>query len=74
MRATAANSGRRKRPRGRQQMDLFDSVGPTANAAPRWPQLPERSRSALTELMARLILAYAATAVALPTKEARDDL
>lgn len=57
MRATAANSGRHKRPRGRQQMDLFDSARPEACGAPLWPELPERARSALTELMARLILA-----------------
>lgn len=73
MRATtAANSGRHKRPRGRQQMDLFDSVRP--GGAPLWPELPERARSALTELLARLILAHAATAVPLPAKEAGDDL
>ncbi len=78
MRATrttaAANSGRHKGPRGRQQMDLFDSARPEAGAAPLWPELPEQDRSALTELMARLILAHAATAVPLPAKEADDDL
>lgn len=75
MRATTtANSGRHKRPRGCQQMDLFDSVRPKADGAPLWPQLPERARSALTELMARLILAHAATAVPLPAKEAGDNL
>ena len=72
--ATAATNGRHKRPRGRQQMDLFDSARPQAGGAPLWPELPERARSALTELMARLILAHAATAVPLPAKEAGDDL
>jgi len=71
--AAAANSGRHKRRRGRQQMDLFDSARPEAGGA-LWPELPERARSALTELMARLILAHAATAVPLPAKEAGDDL
>ncbi len=71
---TAANSGRHKPPRGRQQMDLFDSARPKADSAPLWPELPERARSALTELMARVILAHAATAVPLPTKEAGNDL
>jgi len=72
--ATAANGGRRKRPRGRQQMDLFDSARPESGGAPLWPELPERARAALTKLMARLILDHAATAVPLPAKEARDDL
>lgn len=72
--ATAANSGRQKRPRERQQMDLFDSVRSEADGTPLWPELPERARSALTELMARLILAHAAMAVSLPAKEAGDDL
>ena len=72
--ATAANSGRHKRPRGRQQMDLFDSANLAAGGAPLWSELPERVRSALTELMARLILAHVATAVPLPAKEASDDL
>lgn len=71
---TAANSGRHKLMRGRQQMDLFDSVRPEAGGAPLWPELPERARSALTELMAQLILAHAATVVPLPAKEAGDDL
>jgi delta 1-pyrroline-5-carboxylate dehydrogenase len=72
--ATAANSGRHKRPRGREQMDLFDSVRLKADGAPLWPDLPERARSALTELMARLILAHAAKVIPLPAKEAGDDL
>lgn len=72
--ATAAISGRHKRPRGRQQMDLFDSARPAAGGAPLWPELPEPARSALTELMARLILAHATTAVPLPAKEDGDDL
>jgi len=72
--ATAANSGRHKGPRGRQQMDLFDRAKPEAGGAPLWPELPDRARSALTELMARLILAHAAAAVPLPAKEAGDDL
>ncbi|MCV9941274.1 hypothetical protein OIU35_33490 [Boseaceae bacterium BT-24-1] len=73
--ATAANSGRHKRPRGRQQMDLFDSARPEAGGAPLWPELPERARSALMELMAQLILDHAAKAVPLlPAKEADDDL
>jgi hypothetical protein len=55
-------------------MDLFDSARPKADSAPLWPELPERARSALTELMARVILAHAATAVPLPTKEAGNDL
>ena len=72
--ATAANSGRQKRPRVRQQMDLFDSARPESGGAPHWPELPEQARSALTDLMARLILAHAATAVPLPAREAGDDL
>ncbi len=72
--ATAANSGRQKRPRVRQQMDLFDIAKPESGGAPLWPELPERARSALTDLMARLILAHAAAAVPLPAKEAGDDL
>lgn len=72
--ATAAYRGRHKRLRGSQQMDLFDSARPEASGAPLWPELPERARSALTELMARLILAHAATAVPFPAKEAGDDL
>lgn len=73
---TTANSGRhkRKRPSGCQQMDLFDSAKLEARDAPLWPELPERARSALTELMARMILAHAATAVPLPAKEDGDDL
>lgn len=75
MRATtAADSGRHKRPRGGQQIDLFDSARPLAGGAPLWPELPERARSALTELMAQLILAHAAMTVLLPAKEAGDDL
>jgi len=63
--ATAATSVRHKRPRGRQQMDLFDSARPEAGGAPLWPELPERARSALMELMAQLILGHAAKAVPL---------
>jgi len=37
--ATAANSGRQKRPRGRQQMDLFDSARPEFGGAPLWPEV-----------------------------------
>jgi hypothetical protein len=72
--ATTANSGRQKRLRGRQQMDLFDSVTPVVGGAPLWSELPERARSALTELIARLILDHAATAASFPAKEAGDDL
>ncbi len=50
---TATNSGKHKRPRGRQQTDLFDSARPAAGGAPLWPELPERARSALTEQMAQ---------------------
>jgi delta 1-pyrroline-5-carboxylate dehydrogenase len=71
---TAMNSGKHKRPRERQQMDLFDSARPAAGGAPLWPELPERARSALTEQMAQLILAHAAKSVSLPAKEAGDDL
>ena len=71
---TATTSGKHKRPRGRQQMDLFDSARPAAGGAPLWPELPERARSALTEQMAQLILAHAAKTVPLPAKEAGDDL
>lgn len=71
---TATNSGKHKRQRGRQQMDLFDSARPAAGGAPLWPELPERARSALTEQMAQLILAHAAKTVSLPAKEAGDDL
>jgi len=74
MAVTATNSGRHKRPRGRQQMDLFDSANLEASDAPLWPELPERARSVLTELMARMILAHAAAAVPLPAKEDGDDL
>ncbi len=72
--ATAANSGRQKRPRGRQEMDLFDSATPEFGGAPLWPELPERARSALTDLMAQLILAHAQRPFRLPAKEAGDDL
>jgi hypothetical protein len=72
--ATAANSGRHKRPRWRQQMDLFDSARPEAGGVPLWPELPEQARSALTELMARLILDHAVKAVPFPAKEVGDDL
>ena len=70
--ATAANRGKHKLLRGRQQMDLFDSPRPEFGGVPLWQELPERARSALMELMARLILAHAATA--LQAKEAGDDL
>lgn len=63
-----------KLPRGRQQVDLFDSPRPESGGAPLWPELPERARPALMELMARLILAHAATAAPLSAKEAGDDL
>ena len=72
--ATASNSGKNKRPRWRQQMDLFDSARPEAGGAPLWPELPEQARSALTELMTQLILDHAAKAVPLPAKEAGHDL
>jgi hypothetical protein len=72
--ATAANRGKHKLPRGHQQMDLFDSPRPASGGAPLWPELPERARSELMELMARLILAHAVTAAPLPAKEAGDDL
>jgi hypothetical protein len=72
--ATAANCGKHKRPHRCQQMDLFDSAKPEIGGAPAWPELPERARSALTELMAQLILDHAAKAVPLPAKEAGDDL
>ena len=58
----------------RPQMDLFDSANLEASDAPLWPELPERARSVLTELMARMILAHAAAAVPLPAKEDGDDL
>lgn len=77
MRATtalAAHSDKHKLPRGRQQMDLFDSARPEFSGAPLWPKPPERARSALTELMARPITAHAATPVPLPAKEDGDDL
>ena len=71
----AANRGRHKRPRWRQQMDLFDSSRPEAGGAPLWQELPEQARSTLTELMAQLILDHAAKAASLlPAKEAGDDL
>ncbi|MDZ5454903.1 hypothetical protein [Labrys sp. ZIDIC5] len=74
MRTTAATSGKPKRPRGHQQMDLFDSARPAAGGAPLWPELPERARSALTELMAQLILAHAAKAAPPPAREVGDDV
>lgn len=72
--ATAANSGKHKRPGWRQQMDLFGNAKPETGGAPLWPELPKQARSALTELMAQLILAHAAKAGPLPAKEAGDDL
>jgi hypothetical protein len=72
--ATAATSGKHNRPRWRQQMDLFDNAKPEAGGVPLWPELPEQARSALTELMAQLILDHAAKAVPLPAKEVGDDL
>lgn len=44
MRATtvAANSGRHRQPRERQQMDLFDASS-KVDSAPLWPELPKRA-------------------------------
>lgn len=60
--AMAANICKYERPRRCQQMDLFDSAKPETGSAPVWKELPEQARSALTELMAQLILDHAARA------------
>jgi hypothetical protein len=72
--ATTAHRGKHKRPHWHQQMGLFDGAKPETGGAPAWPDLPERARSALTELLAQLILDHAAKAVPLPVREAGDDL
>ena len=71
--ATAPNSGKYRRSRGH-QMGMFDRVRPEAGGAPLWSEVPGRARSAVTELIARKILAHVPTAVPLPAKEVGDDL
>lgn len=74
MAAMKKNRSRRQRQRPRKQMELFGSVRPGPGGVPLWPELPEEARSALTELMAQLILNHVAKAARPPAKEASHDL
>jgi len=74
MAETKENRSRQQRQRPRQQMELFGSVRPGPGGVPLWPELPEEARSALTELMAQLILDHVAKAAHPPAKEASHDL
>ena len=74
MAETKENRSRQQRQRPRKQMELFGSVRPGPGGVPLWPELPEEARSALTELMAQLILNHVAKAAHPPAKEASHDL
>jgi hypothetical protein len=74
MAETKENRSRQQRQRPRQQMELFGSVRPGPGGVPLWPELPQEARSALTELMAQLILDHVAKAAHPPLKEASHDL
>ena len=74
MAAMQENRSRRQRQRPRKQMELFGIVRPGPGGVPLWPELPEEARSALTALMAQLILDHVAKAVRPPAKEASHDL
>jgi hypothetical protein len=56
-------------------MDLFgNGLSNGAMGVPAWPELPAEARAALTSLMTRLILDYAATTAVPPAKEVDHDL
>jgi hypothetical protein len=64
-----------QQPRPRQQMDLFGSgLSSGAIGAPTWSELPAEAQAALTSLMTRLILEYAAMTAPPRAKEADHDL
>ena len=69
-------AGRRFRPSGGpQQIDLFgnaSSISPMKT--PAWQELPEETRSALTSLLARLLLEHAQASRAVSQTEASHDL
>ncbi len=72
--AVTGTSEERREARWRRQMDLFGTAGGSIGEAPRWMDLPDRTRAALTELMARLIVDHAEQAARPQVREASDEL
>lgn len=52
------------------QLELLPADTPAPDAAPAWEALPDRTRQALTGLMARLLLAHAGGAAPAPGGDA----
>lgn len=49
------------------QLDLFEAnVPPSPEGMPSWTTLPDQTRSALTELMTRILVAHAGAVATLP--------